>query len=256
MINDIRRRKMILFYIRHGDPIYSPDQLTPLGHRQAESVAKRLALFGIDEIYASTSTRAIQTAKPTCELIGKEPILLDWMHENIAFKEMALPIDGKSKTWAWANPKYSKILASREVREMGEKWYEHPELEEYHLGDSVKRVGERLDEWLASLGLEHDRDLGLYKVTRDVKEKRVALFAHEGAGKIFMSELLDIPFPYYAAHFEMKHTGMTAIVFDEGRTWSFEGYARARVMTLSNDSHLYRDGLPLGHASTALRERY
>ena len=57
---------MILFYVRHGDPIYNPDQLTPLGHRQAESVAKRLALFGIDEIYASTSTRAMQTAQPTC----------------------------------------------------------------------------------------------------------------------------------------------------------------------------------------------
>ena len=54
---------MILFYVRHGDPIYNPDQLTPLGHRQAESVAKRLALFGVDEIYASTSTRAMQTAQ-------------------------------------------------------------------------------------------------------------------------------------------------------------------------------------------------
>ena len=77
---------MILFYIRHGDPIYKPDQLTPLGHRQAEAVAKRLALFGVDEIYASTSTRAMQTAQPTCELLGKEPILLDWMHENHAFR--------------------------------------------------------------------------------------------------------------------------------------------------------------------------
>jgi broad specificity phosphatase PhoE len=96
----------------------------------------------------------------------------------------------------------------------------------------------------------------MYKVTKDVREKRIALFAHEGAGKIFMSELLDIPFPYYSTHFEMKHTGITAICFDEGRIWSFDGYARARVMTLSNDSHLYRDGLPLGHASTALREKY
>ena len=47
---------MLLFYVRHGDPIYEPDQLTPLGHRQAESVARRLALFGVDEVYASTKT--------------------------------------------------------------------------------------------------------------------------------------------------------------------------------------------------------
>ena len=247
---------MILFYIRHGDPIYNPDQLTPLGHRQAEAVAKRLALFGIDEIYSSTSTRAMQTARPTCELVGKEPILLDWMHENHAFREMALPIDEKSKTWCWATPKYSQILASREVRSMGDRWYEHPALAEFHLERSVERIGKNLDAWLASLGLEHDRERGLYKVTKNIKDRRVALFAHEGAGKMFMSELLDIPFPYYSAHFEMKHTGITAILFDEGHTWSFDGYARARVMTLSNDSHIYRDGLPMIHASTQLRERY
>ena len=26
---------MFLYYIRHGDPIYNPDSLTPLGQRQA-----------------------------------------------------------------------------------------------------------------------------------------------------------------------------------------------------------------------------
>ena len=30
---------MILYYVRHGDPTYNPDELTPLGHRQAEAVA-------------------------------------------------------------------------------------------------------------------------------------------------------------------------------------------------------------------------
>ena len=49
---------MLLFSIRHGEPIYDPDSLTPFGHRQAEAVAKRLALYGIDEIYASSSNRA------------------------------------------------------------------------------------------------------------------------------------------------------------------------------------------------------
>ena len=68
---------MIFFYIRHGDPIYDPDSLTPLGMRQAEAVAKRLSLYGVDKIYSSTSNRAIQTAKPTCELMKKEMELLE-----------------------------------------------------------------------------------------------------------------------------------------------------------------------------------
>lgn len=46
---------MILYYIRHGNPIYQPNQLTPLGERQAEAVVKRLAVHGIDAIYTSPS---------------------------------------------------------------------------------------------------------------------------------------------------------------------------------------------------------
>ena len=61
---------MLLYFIRHGDPIYNPDSLTPLGERQAEAVAKRLALFGVNKIYASTSNRAILTATLTLTVHG------------------------------------------------------------------------------------------------------------------------------------------------------------------------------------------
>lgn len=62
---------MLLFYVRHGDPVYNPDSLTPLGKRQAEAVAKRLAIYGIDKIYSSTSNRAYRTAMPLSELTKK-----------------------------------------------------------------------------------------------------------------------------------------------------------------------------------------
>ena len=32
---------MLLFIVRHGDPIYNPDSLTPKGHLQAQALAKR-----------------------------------------------------------------------------------------------------------------------------------------------------------------------------------------------------------------------
>ena len=50
---------MLLFYVRLGDPIYDPDSLTPLGESQAEAVGKRLAFYGLDEVYASSSNRCI-----------------------------------------------------------------------------------------------------------------------------------------------------------------------------------------------------
>ncbi len=34
---------MLLYYIRHGDPIYDPDSLTPLGERQSEALRRQTA---------------------------------------------------------------------------------------------------------------------------------------------------------------------------------------------------------------------
>ena len=65
---------MLFFYIRHGEPIYTPDSLTPLGEKQAQAVAKRLSVYGVDKVFSSTSNRAIMTAQPTCEILGKKLI--------------------------------------------------------------------------------------------------------------------------------------------------------------------------------------
>ena len=81
---------MIFYYIRHGDPIYDPDSLTPLGTRQAEALSKRLALYGLDKIYCSTSNRAFLTAKPTCELLNKEAVQLDFANEGYAWRDLTV----------------------------------------------------------------------------------------------------------------------------------------------------------------------
>lgn len=81
---------MILIFVRHGDPIYHPDSLTSLGKRQAEAVAKRIALYGIDRLFSSTSNRAIQTAQPTSELTEKEIELLDFCNEKYAGDEFSI----------------------------------------------------------------------------------------------------------------------------------------------------------------------
>ncbi|MEK3864141.1 histidine phosphatase family protein [Paenibacillus sp. FSL H7-0716] len=44
---------MQIFPIRHGDPDYSIDDLTELGHQEAAALGKRMASSGLDELYAS-----------------------------------------------------------------------------------------------------------------------------------------------------------------------------------------------------------
>ncbi len=230
---------MIFYYIRHGDPIYNPDSLTPLGERQAEAPSKRLALFGVDEIYSSTSNRAILTAKPTCGLLGKEPILLDFANECYAWEDFTVDF-GTGRGWLWGYKHLANIFNTHEMKELGYKWYEHPVLKEFdNIPRGIERVYNEGDKFFESLGYEHERYTGRYKV-KESNNKRVALFAHQGFGLAFLSCLLDIPYPLFSTHFDMCHSGMTVIEFQE-----FEGYAVPKVLTLSSDSHIYREGLPL-----------
>lgn len=227
---------MLLFYIRHGDPIYNPNMLTPLGEKQAHSVAKRLAAHGLDKIYSSPSTRARQTAQPTADLTKLPVTEVDFANEEHVWRDLTIRRDDGGLTWLFSHEDTRRLFTSKEIRDLGDEWYRHPKFTGYEAG--IKKVYDNTDAFLASLGYEHERYTGRYKVLRDNGE-RVALFAHQGFGLAFLSTLLDIPYPAFSTHFDMSHSNMTVIEFkDEG------GIAIPHVMTLSNDSHIYADGLP------------
>lgn len=231
---------MLFFYVRHGDPIYTPDQLTPLGQRQAEAMGKRLAMFGVDRIYASTSMRAQQTAQPACELLKKEKILLDFCHENHAWREMTRVVNGQRR-WLFGDKDLRAVLVSDEMRALGDHWYEHPLFAEYAFRAGMERIDRETDALFASLGFVHNRSTHTYLVTEPPCE-RVALFAHQGFGSLFLSSLLDIPYPQFCAHYNLQHTGMTVIEFE-----NVDGICVPTVLTMGNDAHLYREGLPLDY---------
>ena len=229
---------MLFFYVRHGDPTYNPDCLTPLGKRQAEAIGKRLAMFGVDRIYASTSMRAQQTAQPACELLKKEKILLDFCHETTAWYEMTLVTEGQRR-WLFTEKTVKKLLVSDEMRALGFHWYEHPHFEGYNFRAGMERIDREADALFASLGYIHDRETHTYRVTEPPCE-RVALFAHQGVGSLLLSSLLDIPYPQFCAHYDMQHTGLTVLDFQ-----NIDGMCIPKVLTLANDAHLYKEGLPL-----------
>jgi len=230
---------MIFYYIRHGDPTYKPNELTPLGRRQAEAVAKRLALYGVDKIYASTSNRAMETAQPTCEIMKMEAELLDFTNEKYTSADMMVRYgEDAPRRWIFETPEAVNLFCSKEIRDLGDKWYDHPAFRGYAFGSCIQRVYDQADEFFASLGYEHDRFTGKYKILSSNKD-RIALFAHQGFGLAFLSCLLDIPYPMFCTHFDMCHSGLTVIEFQEN-----EGFAVPRILTMSSDSHLYREGLP------------
>ncbi len=227
---------MLLFYIRHGDPIYEPDSLTPLGEKQAEAIGKRLALYGVDRIFASTSNRAIQTAMPTSKALGKEITLLDFCNEAYASENFTVVNEDGTGTWVFYHQATKELFAERTLA-LNDKWYEDKRLPENTFKAGVEHMNTNVDEWLLSLGYQHDRKKGVYRAVNPTNE-RVALFAHQGSGSVFLSSVLDIPYPLFATHFDIGHSDMTVIDFADEN-----GVVIPKVLTHSNDGHLYKEGL-------------
>lgn len=232
---------MLFFYVRHGDPIYNPDSLTPLGERQAEAAGKRLAVFGMDKIFASSSTRAQQTAQPLCELLKKNLSVLDWCNEHYTWMELGFEPEGKGRRWPFQDGPMRRLFTDPALLALREQWYTHPALETHHFEKGIQRIRENADAFFETLGYKHIPGTGAYEVLQDNPE-RVALFAHQGFGLAFLSCLLDISYPQFCLHFDIQHSGVTVIEFKNEN-----GIAIPRVLTLANDGHLYRDGVPYHH---------
>ncbi len=59
---------------------------------------------------------------------------------------------------------------------------------------------------------------------------------------VVLSSILDIPYSLLSSHFDISHSGVTVIHFDDTRATSIP-----RVLQWSNDSHLYKEGIMSGY---------
>jgi broad specificity phosphatase PhoE len=71
---------MLLYCIRHGETTFNAEgriqgrhdsQLSPLGRKQSEAVARALRDAPIEAVYSSPLSRAVETAKPLAAALGK-----------------------------------------------------------------------------------------------------------------------------------------------------------------------------------------
>ncbi|MBQ7173517.1 MAG: histidine phosphatase family protein [Clostridia bacterium] len=232
---------MLFFFVRHGHPIYKPDSLTELGHEQAEALAPRFALHGLDRIYASSHNRTIQTAEPTARALGKEIIPLDWCMEELATKEFMHLRPGPDRMhhyWCFQLDDYVELFHSPEVRAMGQNWWKHPAFANETFHDGLERIRKESDAFFESLGYKHDVENARY-IPIAPTEERIALFAHQGFGLAFLSVVMDIPYPIFSTEFDFGYTGVTAIHF---KVYG-DGMVYPKILQLSNDSHLYHAGM-------------
>ena len=229
---------MLLFIVRHGDPIYNPDSLTPKGHLQAQALAKRFAVNGLDEIYSSPLNRAKQTAQPTCDILGKPYTVEDWTSETKAADDLFCTYPDGHRGWVFQR-QLSELKNNSTLNFNMQNWYtadcfKH-DAERYKKG--FERIGRDSDLFLARLGYE--RDGAVYKILNP-NNKRVAVFCHHGFGVTWLSHLLQIPPHIFWSSFNITHSGVTVLRFKNYEN----GITVPQCLCLSDTSHILREGLP------------
>lgn len=230
---------MLLYIIRHGDPIYESDSLTERGKLQAQAVGKRIADSKIDRIFSSPMGRARMTAEPACRLLGLDCTIEPWAHEIEDERLTPFP-DGKLKSVS--------LVQNTHYREKGnidlpyDRAYEAQGFSESHMKEAVDRIADGGRDFLERLGYKEEN--GIYRILRP-NEERVALFCHAAMARAWISTLLHIPIHIMWASFDYPHTGVTVIEFRNNK----DGFTAPKCLCYSDMSHLYAHGPGMHYGS-------
>ena len=228
---------MLLYILRHVDPIYETDSLKERGRLQAEAVGKRIYDAKIDRIFSSPMGRAKETAEPACRLLCLEKNIEEWTHE-IGDERLTPFPDGKLKSITMLQNTYYRENGNIDLPY--ERAYECTGINESQMKTAVKYIEENGKKFLERLGYREEK--GVYRILRNNEEK-VALFCHAAFARAWLSVLLHIPLHIMWSSFQYTHTGVTVVEFENNPN----GFTAPRCLCFSDVSHLYASNLDLLH---------
>ena len=162
---------MKLLIVRHGDPDYSIDSLTPQGRIEAELLSRRLCKLPIAAAYVSPLGRARDTAAYTLDKLGLFATVCDWLQEFPC--RIQRPDSDHTIPWDWL----PRDWADEDRFADAEAWYHHPVMVPGGVKEEFERVAAGLDELLANHG--YRREGRLYRAV-NANEDTVVLFCHFG----------------------------------------------------------------------------
>ena len=198
---------MKIHFIRHGDPDYKNDCLTPLGILQAKATAKRLEECKLDRIFASPLGRALETASYTAK--GADVEICDFMRE-VGWGSVngeTIPMDGHP----WNLARY---LVSENKNHMHHGWENEYPFNNSKIVQSLEKLSGSLDEFLATLGYQREGDF--YRVTKK-NDEEYAIFSHAGSTSTAIAHLFNMPIPFVFAMFPVNLCSITTVEFRGGR---------------------------------------
>lgn len=219
---------MKIIIIRHGDPDYEHDSLTPKGWREAELLSDRVSRMDVTQFYVSPLGRAKDTASLTLKKMNRTAIECEWLREFDAPIWRPDVTDQKKNTWDWLPQDWAEEPLFYDC----ERWTQHPVMAQDNVKAQYDWVIHSFDELLASYG--YVRDGHVYRVGRANRDT-IVLFCHFGVECVLLSRLFDASPMVLWHHTCAAPTSVTTLVTEERR----EGIASFRMTGFGDTSHLY-----------------
>ena len=234
---------MRLLFVRHGDPDYQNDSLTPDGDEEAKLLAASLQKEDITSFYVSPLGRAARTASFTLERMGRQAQVLDWLREFPA----KLDVNGSAELVnAYPDTEMNEegVYGSRIV------WDQMPSAmsrhSEYYSQDGwessevavrsditevYRYVTSSMDDLLAQHG--YRREGRIYRCDQGNHDTLI-FFAHLGIISVFLSHFWNVS-PFVVWHGICLAPTSVTEVFTEERE---KGYVSFRARRIGDISHL------------------
>ncbi len=218
---------MKLYFIRHADPDYANNTLTPTGFREAEALGEYYKDFSFDEAYCSPLNRAKLTADAFFRRHpGRHYEVKDWLREFDPLIRVPYA-EGEVTPWDFL----PAAFAAEDAFFSGEGYFGSEWLRSGRVEELYRESADGLDEILERNGY---RRKGRYYEAFASNERVLLFFCHFGKMSVLLSHLLNIPYVLLAQHFECQPTGVTVAVTEERK----RGEAQFRCLRYSDVTHL------------------
>ena len=226
---DILKMKILL--IRHAEPDYTVDSLTPKGRVEAELLSRRMAGVPVDDFYVSPLGRAQDTAAYTLKALGRTVETLPWLAE---FRGTCPdPETGESRYIAWdLKPRFWQNL--RGVYNAS-SWADDPFFDGTNVREIWKETIDGVDALMARYGYRKDGPVWLCEHNTD---RTIALFCHFGISMAVLAWLMDLsPMVLWQRALSLP-SSVTEVVTEE----RIRGEVSFRLVRLGDITHLEAAG--------------
>lgn len=223
---------MRLIIIRHGDPDYVNDSLTPRGRREAEALGRYLKDIPIDKAYVSPLGRAALTAELGLAHKDLVPEMKPWLREFSPLIDRPDSPGRKHIVWDWLPEDWTAEPLFFDK----DHWCDVPVMREGHVREEYEWVRDGIDTLLEEHG--YRRNGLIYESVRP-NHDTVALFCHLGVSYVILSHLLNVS-PMVLWHgFSTAPTSIISVYTEERRP----GKISFRVNSFGAVPHLEREGI-------------